>query len=193
MRGSSARTPDVAALIRATVSPPFVADYIPNMLLDFVSQLCYESHQPCASRGVSGDGPVGGARRGVPRRRLVTEAPGGPGPRPPGTTTWPRGARCTDPEEMPEMEARDPGRKSPRWSAERRASPRWGTIRRLASAWRAAQKRVHARLGRASARCGCRCTRAPSRRSATPRGGMKEGFKPRAQCVAGTRKCEWRV
>ena len=30
------------------------------------------------------------------------------GPRPPGTTTWPREARCTDPEAMPEMEARDP-------------------------------------------------------------------------------------
>src|SRR6266851_4719343 len=141
--------------------------------------------QPRSSRGVSGDGPVGGARRGVPRLRLVTKAPGGPGPRPPGTMTWPRGARCTDPEEMPEMEARDPGRKSPRWSAERRASPRWGTIRRLASAWRAAQKRVHARLGRASARCGCRCTRAPSRRSATPRGWMKGRFKPRAQMRRG--------
>src|SRR6266849_5607445 len=57
--------------------------------------------------------------------------------------------------------------------------PRWGTIRRFASAWRAAQKRVHARLGRASARRGCRCTRAPSRRSATPRSGwMKEGSNP---------------
>src|SRR5712692_8399529 len=96
--------------------------------------------------------------------------------------------RCTDPEEMPEMEARDPGPKSPRWSAERRASPRWGTIRRLASAWRAAQKRVHARLGRASARRGCRCTRAPSRRSATPRWVAKESFKPRAPCVAGTNR-----
>ena len=30
------------------------------------------------------------------------------GPRPPGTTTWLRGTRCTDPEEMPEMEARPP-------------------------------------------------------------------------------------
>src|SRR5262245_14704309 len=35
-------------------------------------------------------------------------APGGPGPRPPGITTWLRGARCTDPEEMPEKEARPP-------------------------------------------------------------------------------------
>jgi len=31
---------------------------------------------------------------------------GGPGSRPPGTTTWLRGARCTDPEAMPETEAR---------------------------------------------------------------------------------------
>src|ERR1700704_945783 len=30
------------------------------------------------------------------------------GSRPPGTTTWLRGARCTDPEEMPEKEARPP-------------------------------------------------------------------------------------
>src|SRR5262245_4632333 len=35
-------------------------------------------------------------------------APGGSGPRPPGITTWLRGARCTDPEEMPEKEARPP-------------------------------------------------------------------------------------
>src|SRR5215475_7939895 len=35
-------------------------------------------------------------------------APGGSGPRPPGTMTWLRGARCTDPEEMPEKEARPP-------------------------------------------------------------------------------------
>ena len=40
--------------------------------------------------------------------RLVTAGSGGPGHRPPGTTTWLRGARCTDPEAMPEMEARPP-------------------------------------------------------------------------------------
>jgi hypothetical protein len=33
---------------------------------------------------------------------------GCPGHRPPGMTTWLRGARCTDPEAMPEMEARPP-------------------------------------------------------------------------------------
>jgi hypothetical protein len=40
--------------------------------------------------------------------RLVTAVSGGWVTRPPGTTTWLRGARCTDPEAMPEMEARDP-------------------------------------------------------------------------------------
>src|SRR3954447_25218066 len=56
----------------------------------------------------SGDGPVGGAGSGVLRPRLVTAGSGGPGHRPPGMTTWLRGARCTDPEAMPEMEARPP-------------------------------------------------------------------------------------
>src|SRR6266702_5702977 len=48
-------------------------------------------------------------------------APGGPGPRPPGTTTWLRGARCTDPGNAGDGSAA-PGEKPPRWSAERRAS-----------------------------------------------------------------------
>src|SRR6266702_5017194 len=39
-------------------------------------------------RGISGGDPEGGARRGVPRRRLTTVVPGGTGPRPPGITTW---------------------------------------------------------------------------------------------------------
>src|SRR5947208_5019669 len=71
-----------------------------------------------------------GARRGVPRRRLVTAAPGGTGPRPPGTTTRTRGARCdrsgarrsASLGELPVREARDRSLKSPRWSAGRRAS-----------------------------------------------------------------------
>src|SRR5713101_3819024 len=152
------------------------------MLLDFVSHLCYESHQPCSSRGVSGDGPVGGARCGVPRRRLVTKAPGGPGPRPPGTTTWPRGARCTDPEEMPEMEARDPGPKSPRWSAERRASPRWGR--------EAPRKRLACRV---TSTPGCPAGHPASLGAPPPLvGWRREGIKPRAQRVAGTRRREWR-
>ena len=50
----------------------------------------------------------GGAGSGVLRPRLVTAGSGGPGHRPPGMMTWLRGARCTDPEAMPEMEARPP-------------------------------------------------------------------------------------
>src|SRR6266568_9043642 len=69
----------------------------------------------------------GVASRGAGSQPSLREAPG---PRPPGTTTWLRGARCTDPAQMPEKEARDRSPKSPRWSAERRASPR--DARRLA-------------------------------------------------------------
>src|SRR4029077_6707740 len=43
-------------------------------------------------RGVSGDDPEGGAGSGVLRPRLVTAGSGGPGHRPPGMTTWLRGA-----------------------------------------------------------------------------------------------------
>ena len=50
----------------------------------------------------------GGAGKRALRPRLVTARSGGPGHRPPGMTTWLRGARCTDPEAMPEMEARPP-------------------------------------------------------------------------------------
>src|SRR6476469_5856860 len=56
----------------------------------------------------SRDDPEGGAGSGVLRLRLVTADSGGPGHRPPGIRTWLRGARCTDPEAMPEMEARPP-------------------------------------------------------------------------------------
>src|SRR4051812_15076619 len=66
--------------------------------------ICILAHGGASSR----DGPEGGAGSGVLRPRLVTAGSGGPGHRPPGTTTWLRGARCTDPEAMPEMEARPP-------------------------------------------------------------------------------------
>src|SRR5262249_30151127 len=77
-------------------------------VLDLAMGPAYISPSLAQSRGVFRRRSMGGARRGVPRRRLVTTAPGGPGPRPPGTTTRPRAVRCTDPEEMPEMEARAP-------------------------------------------------------------------------------------
>ena len=100
-------------------------------MLDCIKQPYYTSSSLAQLRGISGDDPEGGARRGVPRRRLITVVSGGTGPRPPGTTTWLRGARWTDPEQMPEKEARDRSPKSPRWSAGRRASPVWDA-RRLA-------------------------------------------------------------
>ena len=70
-------------------------------------------------------------------------------------TTWLRGARCTDPEAMPENGSAAPGRKPPRWSAERRASRVMG---------RAAP---HQRGGRASHarqqnKCACRRSAHPS-------------------------------
>src|SRR3954451_24659853 len=66
--------------------------------------ICILAHGGASSR----DDPEGGAGSGVLRPRLVTAGSGGPGHRPPGMTTWLRGARCTDPEAMPEMEARPP-------------------------------------------------------------------------------------
>src|SRR3954447_13346655 len=69
--------------------------------------ICILAHGRASSR----DDPEGGAGSGVLRSRLVTAGSGGPGHRPPGMTTWLRGARCTDPEEMPEMEARPPAEK----------------------------------------------------------------------------------
>ena len=77
-------------------------------MLTTSTKLCYKDSHPRSWRGVSGDDPEGGAGSGVLRPRLVTAGSGGPGHRPPGMTTWLRGARCTDPEAMPEMEARPP-------------------------------------------------------------------------------------
>src|SRR5262245_61640952 len=90
-----------------------------------------EGPSPETSRRRSGEWRLAAAAR----NRL---APGGSGPRPPGTTTWLRGARCTDPEEMPEKEARPPAQNrhggAPRGERvpldARRASP--GTARHVA-------------------------------------------------------------
>src|SRR4051794_23050694 len=64
----------------------------------------------------------GGARSGVLRTRLVTAGSGGPGHRPPGTTTWLRGASLHGSGVNAGDGSAAAGRKSPRWSAERRAS-----------------------------------------------------------------------
>src|SRR3954454_2566232 len=68
--------------------------------------ICILAHGGASSR----DDPEGGAGSGVLRPRLVTAGSRGPGHRPPGMTTWLRGARYTDPEAMPEMEARPPAK-----------------------------------------------------------------------------------
>src|SRR5215510_2683934 len=70
-------------------------------MLRFAYPRSSEGPSPETSRRRSGESRPAAAAR----NRL---APGGSGPRPPGTTTWLRGARCTDPEEMPEKEARPP-------------------------------------------------------------------------------------
>src|SRR5712672_2309129 len=81
------------------------------------------------------------------------------GHRPPGTTTWLRGARCTDPEAMPEMEARPRPKIA---TVERREArvPRWG---RRALRKRPACKRYISAFTRvlciACGPTGCRCTR----------------------------------
>jgi hypothetical protein len=85
-------------------------------------KLGYRLRQPRSSRGVSGDDPEGGARRGVPRRRLVTARPGRPGKSPARhyelaarSSLHGSGGNAGD-------GSAAPGEKSPRWSAERRAS-----------------------------------------------------------------------
>src|SRR6266446_4963539 len=145
--------------------------------------------------GVSGDDPEGGAGSGVLRRRLVTVRPGRQGPRPPGTTTWVRGARCTDPEgKCPPLygggrrrrRKRGPGSpKPPRWSAERRASRVMGR--------KAPRKRLVRRV------TACRTGVPPSTRTflgapPTPRFGVSEAKSqtpgaenaPRERVDAGT-------
>src|SRR6266446_3486617 len=69
------------------------------------------------------------------RNRLPREARR---PRPPGTTTRVRGARCNRSGRKSGEASAAPGPKSPRWSAGRRASPR--DARRLRSAWPAASR-----------------------------------------------------
>ena len=66
-RRSPLQSAPICAISVATYLRRFVATYETNIYIDFETRLVYISHQPCSSRGVSGDSPVGGARRGVPR------------------------------------------------------------------------------------------------------------------------------
>ena len=94
----------------ADAPPTAPIGYDMNLSIDYVMNMVYRiailAHGGASSR----DDPVGGAGSGVLRPRLVTAGSGGQGHRPPGTTTWLRGVRCTDPEAMPEMEARPPAK-----------------------------------------------------------------------------------
>jgi hypothetical protein len=121
--------------------------------------------QPRSSRGVSGDGPEGGARRGVLRLRLVTAGLGRHGHRPPGNTT--RAARSSLHALRRQCRSRKRGagaQKSPRWSAERRAScviGREAPRKRLACDVIACRTDAQRRI------------RAPVGAPPTPRGGCK--------------------
>src|SRR5947199_7561537 len=108
-----------------------------------------------------------GARRGVPRRRLVTAAPGGTGPRPPGTTTRTRGARCDRSGSNSGEGSAGPEPKIATVERREAGVPRYGTQGASLGAWPAAL-----RAGPTGA------SQAPddSRRSATPSIGVA---KPR--------------
>src|SRR5438477_908151 len=125
----------------------------------------------------------GGARRGVPRRRLVTAAPGGTGPRPPGTTTRTRGARCDRSGSNSGEGSAGPEPKIATVRAPGGGRPPYGTQGASLGAWPAAL-----RAGPTGA------SQAPddSRRSATPSIGVREAkvSKPgRKKRAAGTKRC----
>src|SRR5712692_11820281 len=159
------------------------------MLLDFVSQLWYESHQPCSSRGVSGDGPVGGARRGVPRRRLVTVSPGRPGT--PSARHYDLAARSSLHGSGGNAGDGSTGPRPKIATVERREArvPPLGDDKaprkRLACRAKARSRASWTRFGTS------RVPLHPSAVSALRHpssGWMKGRFKPRAQRVAGTRR-----
>src|SRR3954469_11919068 len=119
----------------------------------------------------------GGAGSGVLRPRLVTAGSGGPGHRPPGMMTWLRGARCTDPEAMSEMEARPPA-ENRHGGAPRGERPASWDAPRLTSAEVAPSERdnnISAPVGAPPTplRVGCEWIET----------------SPGAECVAGKRPC----
>src|SRR6266540_5722918 len=101
---------------------------------------------------------------------------GGSGPRPPGTMTWLRGARCTDSGGNSGNGSADPGQKSPRWSAERRARLvlQAQDARHASQAWLVAPRK--------------RDRLAPSRRSAPRWGEGKERDAAPARDVQRARR-----
>ena len=161
-----------------------------NLSIDYGMKRGYKFRQPRSSRGVSGDDPEGGARRGVLRRRPVTVRPGRLGT--PPSRHYDLGARSSlhgSGRHLPavvgrrapkETEAR-PRVKNRHGGAPRGERPASWDARRLASAWRAALRHA-ARVFR----------RAPERLSALrpplDSGERSKGAKSgRRKCAAGTR------
>src|SRR4051812_148561 len=84
--------------------------------IDYVTGLCYKDSILAHGGASSRDDPEGRAGSGVLRPRLVTAGSGGPGHRPPGTTTWLRGASLYGSGGNAGDGSAAPDRKSPRWS-----------------------------------------------------------------------------
>src|SRR5216683_2602541 len=138
-------------------------------------------------RAPSGDSPVGGARRGVPRLEACNLGPGRPGTPPARhydlaarSSLYGSGGNAGDHKRGPRPKIATVERR------EARVLPLEGA-RRLASAWRAAQQRVLNALRHAAGAA------APERRlGAPPPLGVDEGKvqAPGAKRVAGTRRRE---
>src|SRR5437764_11801765 len=118
-----------------------------------------------SSKGVVRRHPEDGARRGVLQQRFATAAPGGTGPRPPGTTTRTRGARCDRSGSNSGEGSAGPEPKIATVERREASVPRYGTQGASLGAWPAAL-----RAGPTGA------SQAPddSRRSATPSIGVSE-------------------
>jgi len=102
-------------------------DYETNFSIDYETKLDYKVRQPRSSRGVSGDDPEGGARRGVLRRRLVTACPGRPGT--PPSRHYDLGARSSlhgSGRQMPAVV----GRRAPKETEARPREPKTATVER---------------------------------------------------------------
>ncbi len=170
-----------AASIRAAGLRQLVTDYIVQFYLDFETRLWHNPHQPRSSRGASRGDPECGARRGVPGG-VGYRAAGGPRD-PLLRVTMTRAANKVAARSRRECRTTartGPGRKSPRWSAARRASPSLGTR----GASQAPGVPVMAREPGCLAGIRCACRRSPPPRPGWKRktsGATRRGKKRRGK------------
>src|ERR1700704_51898 len=124
----------------------------------------------------SRDDPEGGARNGVPRPRLVTVVSGGSGN--PPARHYDLAARSF---------AARLGRKCPKWKRGTQTQNRHGGAPKGArpASWDAGAPRKRPGTQRYCVPTGCRCIRAPVGAPPTPRRGVEEIRKPRAQMRRG--------